>query len=150
LYHIRINSPLSQPFHIFYLMRFLVKNFDKSSANRLSLGFRIGKPLQRGIKLFTGIDSDDVQAHIFIGSEYFFKLVLPQKSIINKNTAQSVSDRLMNKHRRDRRVDTSAQPQYHFLVSELAFQHAYRRIDKYIRCPILATTADSDHKIAKN
>src|SRR5690606_1813769 len=84
------------------------------------------------------------------GSEYFFKLVLPQKSIINKNTAQSVSDRLMNKHRRDRRVDTSAQPQYHFLVSELAFQHAYRRIDKYIRCPILHTTADSDHKIAKN
>ncbi len=85
-----------------------LKHVNEQSADDLALGFRVGlavKLTQEQLAL-VGVDQGDVVIVAEHGED-FGRLILTQKTVINKDTGQLITDGFVDQHCCDRRINAA-------------------------------------------
>src|SRR5210317_650695 len=97
-----------------------LKHIDKQLPDDLPLGFRIRLTIQCAEKKLLLIGMDE--GHIVVIAEHtddLFGLALAQQAVVDKNTCQLVTNRLMDQNRSNRAVNAARKAADHLLISHL-------------------------------
>ena len=104
---VRVDGSLYQEVHRADLFRFLFKHADKFLADDFALSLRFCHAGQLRVETFLRVDTNKVQVIWTVRSEYRFHLialVLAQKTMIDEDAGQLLTDGFGQKYRRDRGV----------------------------------------------
>ncbi len=130
-------------------MRFLIKNLDKIGSDNLAFALGIGDSGEVGEEALRSIYANNIETQALIVAKHFLELVLAQHAVIDKYTGKIGSDSAVEQYGSNRRVDTTAETEYHSVVAELFFKLAHSALDERLGTPRTRRTADADGEILK-
>ena len=128
-------------------MSFLVEHVDKSFTDDFALAFRFCHAGQFAEELGRSVNTDYVQSKAFVVVKHILELVLAEHTVVNENTGKVLADGTVQKHCGNRRVDTTAQAEYHLVVAQLSLEFSNRRFDERSCAPILLGTTDTYYEV---
>ena len=104
--HVRIESALRQKLDIAQFPRLGVEHVDKDSTDPFALFFGVGNPFEHRQKQLAGVAMNKRDVKVAPEKvDYLVRLAQTQQAGIDKDAGQLVVDRLVQQHRRDRRID---------------------------------------------
>ena len=148
--HIRIDGPLGQPAGVFYFFGVFVKGFDEEAADDLALGFRLRDAGECRQEILGGVGADHVEAHVLVGGQHVFELVLPQQAVVHEDAGELAADGLVEQHAGYGGIHATAQAQDHALVPDLLPECLDRRLDERVRGPVAGAAADVQCEVGQH
>ena len=95
-------------------LRLALESLDEQAADRLALGLRVGDAGERAQEGFARLDVDQRDVEMVAEQpHHLFALARPQQAVIDEHAGELVADRLVDQHRRDRRIDAAREPADH-------------------------------------
>ena len=96
------------------------------------------------------MNANDIEAHLLIGVEHIFKLILAQQAVIHKDTSQVLANRLVEQHGSHGAVDTTRKAQDNLVVAQLLFQTRYGIVDEGIRRPVAFAATNAKGEVSQH
>ena len=97
-----------------------LERVDEELADRLALGLRIVEPLERLEEFVGRVDMDERDVEMAAEqAHHLLRLALAHEAVIDEDAGQLVADRLVDQHRRDRRIDAAREAADHARLADL-------------------------------
>ncbi len=87
-----------------------LERVDEQAPDGLALGFRVVEPRERADECLGGVDMDERDVEMPAEqADHLVRLALPHQAVVDEDAGQLVADRLVDQHRRDRRIDPAGE-----------------------------------------
>ena len=146
LNNIWVDSTLTQPFCIRYLLCFLIEYLDKIATNNLSFLLWVSHTRKIAIETSLRIHAYHIETKALIVAEHIFELIFAKQSVINKDTCELTADSTVEKHCCDGTIHATRERENNTIGTNLLAKLSYRCLNKVSRSPVLSTMASVKHK----
>jgi hypothetical protein len=142
---------LTQEIEASQLYRPPLEDVDERRADDLPLLLRVGHARQSLEEQVRGVDEIKRQVHL-LGEPRtnLAGFVIPEQSVVDEDTGESIPDRAMNQQRGDRRIDAARQPAHHLAASHMPADAFRRLLDERRNRPVARATTYVEGKVAEN
>ena len=133
------------------LLRLRLERLDEEPADGLPLRLRVGDAVERGEERLARIHMHERDVVVAAEERHdLLRLVQPHQPVVDEDAGELVADRLVDQHRRDRRIDAAGEAADHPAPPDLLADAGDRLVLELRHRPVAGEPGDLVHEIRES